>query len=43
MEYLEQDPYLIFVEWGSDISDGFVAINIDEFNGERRISLQDER
>ncbi len=40
MEYLEQDPYLIFVEWGSDISDGFVAINIDEFNGERRISLQ---
>lgn len=43
MEYLEQDPYLIFVEWGSDISNGFIEINIDESNGERHICLKDER
>ena len=40
MEYLEQDPHLIFVEWGSDVSDGFIEINIDEFNGERHISFK---
>ncbi len=44
IEYLEQDPHLIFVEWGHEISNGFVVININEINGKRHISvLKNER
>tara|TARA_Y100000590_G_C15530692_1_gene943058 strand:- start:106 stop:519 length:414 start_codon:yes stop_codon:yes gene_type:complete len=44
IEYLEQDPHLIFVEWGHEISSGFVVININEINGKRHISvLKNER
>ncbi len=38
-EFLEEDPYLIFVEWGRVFGKGFLRIKIDEKNEKRYISI----
>ncbi len=38
-EFLEEDPYLIFVEWGKGLGEGFLRIRIEEKNKKRYITV----
>jgi len=38
-EFLEEDPYLIFIEWGRGLGEGFLRIRIEEENKKRYITV----
>tara|TARA_B100000029_G_scaffold449372_1_gene472480 strand:+ start:1735 stop:2151 length:417 start_codon:yes stop_codon:yes gene_type:complete len=38
-EFLEEDPYLIFIEWGGPIAKGFLKVKIDEKDEKRYIKI----